>query len=78
MSGNGFSTEDRQMEVHLQAMSHPQDFVLFQMSSMRETKEVAFCVGKLMSNKSLTKMKSSTQTAEHASSSFLSQQGYFK
>jgi hypothetical protein len=36
---------------------------------MRETKEVAFCVGKLMFNKSLTKMKGSTQTAEHASSS---------
>jgi len=31
MSGNGFSTEDRQMEVHLEAMSHPRDFVLFQM-----------------------------------------------
>jgi hypothetical protein len=28
MSGNGFSTRDKQMEVHLEAMLHSHNFVL--------------------------------------------------
>ena len=47
MSGNGFSTEDRQMEAHLEAMSHPHDFcVIPDVLVMKETNAVAFSVGK--------------------------------
>lgn len=58
MSGNGFSTGDKQMEVHLEAMFHSHNFMLSpDVVAAKKTNKVTFSAGKRMSKKFISKDK---------------------